>query len=109
MMEIRWSVMLVIAGTSLVTILPRVLPLVFLSRMNLPDWLRRWLSFVPVAVMSALLAQELLVPKGRLSLADSGYALLAAAVAFVVAFRTRSLFGTVLAGIGVMIVLRSLG
>jgi branched-subunit amino acid transport protein len=105
-MEIRWTILLIILGAALVTFIPRVLPLMLLSQMELPKWLIRWLKNVPVAVMAALLAQELLLSEGNFSLTENYLKLLAAIPAFIVAFLTKSLLGTVLAGVLFMMVLR---
>ncbi|SDG90238.1 Branched-chain amino acid transport protein [Aneurinibacillus thermoaerophilus] len=91
-------------GASLVTFIPRVLPLVVLSRIRLPDWVLRWLNHIPIAVMSALLAQELLISNGSFSPSPTG--LIAALPAFAVAYFTRSLLATVMTGIVVMALLR---
>ncbi|MVP01095.1 AzlD domain-containing protein [Paenibacillus lutrae] len=98
-MEIREWFWWMIAGTSLVTWIPRVLPLLALSKLQLPDLGTRWLRHIPVAVMAALLAQELLLSEGRFNLTDNALELLAALPAICVAVWTRSLFGTVIAGI----------
>ena len=77
-----------------------------LSQMELPKWLIRWLKNVPVAVMAALLAQELLLSNDSISLAGNGLKLLAATAAFIIAIITKSLLGTVMIGIIIMAVLR---
>jgi len=92
-MEIRPEFLALVLACAAVTAVPRVLPLVALSRLSLPRWLLEWLRYVPVAVLSALLAIEL---------ASSGRAgLPAIAAAFAVAFLTRSLLGTAVAGVAV--------
>lgn len=105
-MEVRWSIFIIIIGCALVTFIPRVLPLMILSQMELPKWLIRWLKNVPVAVMAALLAQELLLSNDSISLAGNGLKLLAATAAFIIAIITKSLLGTVMIGIIIMAVLR---
>ena len=105
-MEIRWTILLIILGCALVTFIPRVLPLMVLSQMELPKWVIRWLKNVPVAVMAALLAQELLLSDNQFSLSANFLKILAAIPAFVVAFLTKSLLGTVMAGLVFMMVLR---
>ncbi|MBU7316957.1 AzlD domain-containing protein [Paenibacillus oleatilyticus] len=105
-MEIRPSFLWMLLGASLVTLLPRILPLIVLSRIRLPDWGLRWLGHIPIAVMSALLAQELLVSKGAFS--PQPVALLAAVPAFAVAYFTRSLLGTVVTGIAATMLFRYL-
>jgi branched-subunit amino acid transport protein len=105
-MEIRWSILLLILGSGLVTFIPRVLPLAVLSRIQLPDWGMRWLSHVPIAVMAALVGQEILMPQGELAPLTHNPELIAALPAFAVAIFTRSLLGTVVAGILSMMLLR---
>jgi branched-subunit amino acid transport protein len=92
-MEVRPEFLALVLACAAVTALPRVLPLVALSRLALPRWLLEWLRYVPVAVLSALLAIELL-SSGRAGLP-------AIAAAFAVAFLTRSLLGTAVAGVAV--------
>lgn len=97
---------------AIVTYLPRMLPLVVLSRLNMPAWFIRWLSFVPVAVLSALLAPALLIQTGdggrALWLAWDNRPLLASLPTFAVAMRTRNLFAAVLTGLGSIFVLNYL-
>lgn len=106
MMTIRPGIAALFVGMALVTYLPRMLPLVILSRFQLPPWLLRWLGFVPVSVLAALLAKELVVADGHFALPPGHPHLLAAIPAFLVAAYTRSLMGTVLTGIVAMALLR---
>jgi len=104
-MEVRWDVFLIIFGSALVTFLPRVLPLMVLSRMELPEWAIRWLNYVPISVMAALVGQELFVQDGRFSLLNN-VELLAAIPTVLVAMRTKSLLGTVVMGMVSIMALR---
>ncbi len=103
---IRTEVLLIILGTAAVTVIPRVLPLVLLSRIRLPESVVRWLSFVPIAVLGALLAQAVVLPDGRFSLPPQNLAMIAIIPVFAIAVRTKSLVGTVLGGVAVMALLR---
>ena len=105
-MEVSWTILIIIIGCALVTFVPRVLPLMILSQLELPKWLIRWLKNVPVAVMAALLAQELLLSNNQFSLMDNGFKILAAIPAFIIAILTKSLLGTVMAGVITMMILR---
>jgi len=92
-MEIRPEFLGLVLACALVTAVPRVLPLLVLSRLQLPQWLLDWLRYVPVAVLASLLSLEV---------ATGGTAgLLRAGVALAVAAVSRSLLGTVLAGVAV--------
>ncbi|MCZ8522172.1 MULTISPECIES: AzlD domain-containing protein [Paenibacillus] len=105
-MDIRVEMLWIILGTSLVTVLPRVLPLMVLSRFELPPKMLRFLNQVPVAVMSALLAQEIFLENGRMVPIAENVELLAALPTFLVAVLTRSLLGTVVAGVATMALLQ---
>ena len=84
---------------SLATYLPRLLPVLLLSRRSLPRPLVRWLSCIPVAVLSALLGPALLAPGGELDLSLAGNPELWVSLpVFLIAFFTRNLFITVLSG-----------
>jgi branched-subunit amino acid transport protein len=99
-MDIRPEILILVLACAAVTAVPRVVPLVLLSRVALPEWLLAWLAYVPVAVLAALLAIEVLVVDGRPALSAANPALLAIVPALAVAGFTRSLIATVVAGIG---------
>jgi branched-subunit amino acid transport protein len=105
-MEVRWTILIIIMGCALVTFIPRVLPLMLLSQMELPKWAIRWLKNVPVAVMAALLAQDLLLSENEISISANILKLLAAIPAFAIAIFTKSLLGTVVVGVIFMMLLR---
>ena len=103
---------LLILGMAVVTYIPRVAPLLLLSSRNLNPLLMRWLEMVPPAVLAALLAPELLLRSesgGKvLFLNMNNFFLLAALPTFVVGWITRSFFGTVAFGMGMVALLRYL-
>ncbi len=105
-MEVRAPVVWIIVGAGLVTVVPRVMPLVLLSRVSLPERVVRWLGYVPIAVLAALLAQAVALPDGHLALPPRNLAVLAVIPALLVAVRTRSLIGTVVSGVAAMTLLR---
>jgi branched-subunit amino acid transport protein len=100
-MDIRPEFLMLVLACALVTALPRVLPLVVLSRLSLPRWLLDWLGYVPIAVLAALGAVEVLAPGGKLALTLGNPGVPAIGAAIAVAAWTRSLLGTVLAGVAV--------
>ncbi len=105
-MEVRAGIFLIILGTALVTFIPRVLPLMILTRFELPEWATRWLSFVPISVMAALVGQELLMNDGEVALTTNTVEILAALPTFLVAIKTKSLLATVVVGILSLMALR---
>jgi branched-subunit amino acid transport protein len=46
---------LLILGMSLVTVLPRLMPAIFLDRVKFPAWFNRWLKCIPYAALGALI------------------------------------------------------
>lgn len=105
-MEVRWPILLIIIGAAIVTFIPRVLPLIILSRVQLPEWGKRWLNYVPIAVMAALVGQELLIQDGKMTAFQNNLELFAAIPTVITAILTRSLLGTVVVGIVSIMVLR---
>lgn len=89
----------------LVTYLPRMLPLVVLSKINIPPLILRWLKFIPVAVLSALLGPEILMGSGGVDFSWNNIFLLAALPSFLVAYKTKNLFYTVFMGMGMVVLL----
>jgi len=102
---------LIIAGMALVTFLPRVIPILLLSGRKMPRIVERWLSLIAPAILAALLAPELFldrsIPAAPVFVLSSVY-IKAAIPAFIVAWKTRSLFGTVAVGIIAAALLRLL-
>ncbi|SHK61523.1 Branched-chain amino acid transport protein [Desulforamulus aeronauticus DSM 10349] len=89
----------------LVTYIPRMLPLAVLSRINISKGVLNWLSYVPVAVLSALLAPELLLKDGQLSINLTNTYLLAAIPCFIAGIYSKSIFLTVVTGMGMVVLL----
>ena len=84
---------------SLVTYLPRLLPLLLLSRRSLPAPVARWLSYIPVAVLAALLGPVLFLSDGQLNIQPSQNQVFWVSLPVIlVAYWTRNLFATVLTG-----------
>ncbi len=101
------TVLLAITLMALTTYLPRFFPLLILSRRKLPALLECWLSYVPVAVLAALLGPVLLAPEGYLNLLPASNLYFWAAIpCLIAALNTKNMFITVLVGMGSMALLR---
>lgn len=81
-----------------VTYLPRLLPLVMLSRRTLPTWFAEWLELIPAAILSALIAPTLFANSAPRVFTLGKVELLAALPTLLCAYKTRSLAGTVIVG-----------
>ncbi|WP_319471989.1 AzlD domain-containing protein [uncultured Pseudodesulfovibrio sp.] len=96
------TVILTIVGMTLVTYIPRVAPVLALASRSLPEPLVRWLSFVPTAVLSAMLFPSLLLRDGSFDFSPQNFFLWAAIPAFILAVKTKSFFGTVALGMALV-------
>ena len=85
-------------GMWAVTYFPRLLPLLTLSRIRLPDRLMTWLSYLPAAILSALIFPGALMMGGKLDPGPANPAVWAIVVSFLVAVKTRSLIFTMVMG-----------
>jgi branched-subunit amino acid transport protein len=96
------TIFLTILGMAAVTYLPRLLPTWLLSSRDLPRWLVLWLRNVPVAVLAAMLFPAIATQRGELFLSPRNLFLLAALPTLLVAWKTHSLFGSVITGLVVV-------
>jgi len=101
-------ILMTIVLMALVTVLPRMLPVWLLAGRTLPPLVVTWLRYVPVAVLSALLVPDLLLREGRIDLSWSNLYFWVSLPTFLVAWKTRSLFATVITGMGVLALIRLL-
>ncbi|HUK63972.1 MAG TPA: AzlD domain-containing protein [Dongiaceae bacterium] len=92
------TIWIVIVGMAVLNYAVRFIPLALVSRIDLPRPVARWLTFVPIAVMGALVASEVLKPGGTWSNPLTGPSLYAAILTAVVFRYTRSFVGATVAG-----------
>lgn len=102
-------IFLTIVGMMLVTYIPRALPVLALAKRTLPEPMVRWLSFIPTAVLSALLAPSLVLRDNAVALDSHNVFLLASIPCFLLAWKTRSFFGTVALGMALVAGMRYFG
>ncbi len=93
-------------GMCLGAFLPRVLPISFLAKRQLPSFVQTWLSFVPVAILAALVAPEVFMQNEKLFLSQENAFLLAFIPTLFVAYLSKSLFITLSAGMAFVAALR---
>lgn len=90
---------IMVVGMVIVTFIPRVLPLALLGNKELPEKVVLWLSFIPAAVLAALLAPSILLKDGSLYLSLENTALIAFFPTLLVAYKTKNIFYTVSGGL----------
>jgi branched-subunit amino acid transport protein len=81
----------------------------FMGRARIAPLLQRALRFVPVAVLSALIAPALFLPAGSLNLSPGNARLIAGLLAILVAWRTKNVLLTIVIGMACLLVLQALG
>lgn len=105
-MNITTYSLLVILGCGLVTWLPRIIPFLLVRKVQLPQVVIRFLSYVPLCVLTALFVQSLLIHReGQLPTINVEYAL-ASIPTIITAVFTKSLLWVVIVGIGTMAFVR---
>ncbi|MCY7526036.1 AzlD domain-containing protein, partial [Bacillus safensis] len=50
-----------IVGCMIVTVIPRVVPFIFVRSIQLPEVVLKWLSFIPICIFAALIAEHLFI------------------------------------------------
>jgi len=100
-------VLFTMLGMGLVTYIPRLLPVWLFSDKSLPPLVVAWLRYVPAAVLAAMLLPSLLlVEDNRLNFGSDNFFLWAALPTFFVAWKTKSLFGSVITGMLIVAIAR---
>jgi branched-subunit amino acid transport protein len=87
------------------TFLTRLSFIALWGRWMPPEWLRRALRYVPPAVLTAIIFPEVLIREGAFN--PFSPRLLAGLVAALVAWRTKNIVWTILAGMGALLVLQA--
>ncbi len=94
-----------IIGCALVTFIPRVLPFIFVRRIQLPDVVLKWLSYIPVCILTALVVENAIL-KTEQTLHIEWTVILALIPTLVTALWTKSLAITVVVGVVTMGLIR---
>lgn len=102
------TLLLALAAAGLLTFLTRLSFIALLGNGDVPKVVVRALRYVPPAVLSAIVANEVLVRDGAVDVSGGNLRLLAAAVATGVALLTRNVFLTIGAGMGALWSLQAL-
>ena len=93
-----------IAGCALVTWLPRILPFTIVKNITIPKIFMRWLNYIPVCILTALIVDSFINSEATLRL--HWQKIFAFIPTFIVAIWTKSLSFTVITGVLMMALLR---
>ncbi len=72
-----------------------------------PQLIEQSLRFVPIAVLSAIIFPELLMPSGTPDISPANPRLLAGIIAIIVAWKTKNIVWTIIAGMGALLILKN--
>ncbi|CAC5810146.1 AzlC [Staphylococcus aureus] len=106
MME-RWNMLILILLCGIVTLLIRIIPFIMISKVQLPDVVVRWLSFIPITLFTALVIDSIIqqTPHGEGYTLNIPY-IIALIPTVILSIITRSLTITIISGIVIMAALR---
>ena len=100
------STWLAIVGVGATTFLLRASFIVFADPQRFPHAFRQALTFVPPAVLAAIVAPGLLMHEGTVDLSLDNPRWIAGVLAILVAARTRSVLAAIVAGMGALCLLQ---
>ena len=94
----RLPIWLLFIALALGTFVLRFSFIYLFGKVDMPDWLRRALRFVPASVLAALVFPALTYPNGALDLSLGNIRLLAGIGGALVAWRTKNVLWTIAVG-----------
>lgn len=99
--------LIIIILCGIVTILVRVIPFMMISRVNLPDVIIQWLSFIPITLFTALVLDGIIQQhEGSVGYTLNVPFIIALIPTVLLAIYTRSLTWTILGSIAFIALLR---
>jgi branched-subunit amino acid transport protein len=98
---------LLIGGMFAVTFLTRYPMMLLVSRIEVPAQMTQAFRYVPIAVLSAIIAPIIFVQDGQISIQINNHFLLAALISVFISWRTRNLLLTIVLGMLAFILLRA--
>lgn len=98
-----------ILGMLFVTYIPRVVPLLCLSKWELPKSALEFLALIPITILGALLMPMLLIQEGEFDISFNNQVLIVGLLTCLVALNSKKLGVIVIVGMFMMAVLRQIG
>jgi branched-subunit amino acid transport protein len=100
------EIFLTTLGMTAISLLCRAFFLIPKQDLPMPNWLREGLRYAPIAALAAVVAPELVMTQGHLIDTWRDARIFGAVAGLATYAWRRSLFGTIVAGTGVMLALR---
>lgn len=100
------DIFLTTIGMTIVALLCRTAFLFSKRELPMPNWLREGLRYAPIAALAAVIAPEVILSQGHLVATWRDARIFGAAAGLTYYAWRRGLFGTIVCGTGVMLILR---
>lgn len=97
----------IILIVGLANYLMRAIPFMLFSEKELPVTLRSWLGYVPIAVLTAILAPMLFMPENKIDISLNNTMLLAAIPTFIIGKVTKNMGFTLVLGVVAMALIQN--
>ncbi|WP_080145593.1 AzlD domain-containing protein [Marinilactibacillus piezotolerans] len=96
-MNSYWTLTL---GMAVVTYLPRLLPMLLLSKKEISPSFSRWMTYIPVSIFSALVASDIFFWNGSFNINPAiNIKLIPSVLVFFIAYKTKSLLWSMIIGL----------
>lgn len=96
--------LLLIMGMAVVSYIPRIVPMMYFAKREIPQWFQDWMKYVPAALFAALFFKDVFIVDHNFSF-FSNMKIIAALVVIGVAYKTKSMGISVIAGLGSILLL----
>ena len=99
------NIYLLIIGIAILTYIPRSLPIIYLSKKDLPQWLKDWMKFIPSGIFAALILPDILIQDGSLNVGFTNIKLIASILVLIIAIKKKSLGLSIAVGVSAITIL----
>lgn len=94
------NILLLIIFAAIGTYLPRLLPILALKNATLPNWFQKWMGFLPISIFASLIASDLFFWEDQFNVELlTNLKLLPSILAFFVAYKTKNMISSIIAGV----------
>jgi len=99
------NIYLLIIGIAFFTYIPRSLPIIYLSKRDLPQGLKDWMKFIPSGIFAALILPNILIQDGSLNIGFTNIKLIASILVLIIALKKKSLGLSIAVGVTAITIL----